>query len=123
MSFDGKDAALAVAGVAFVIAVAEPRPDLSQIARRDRLAAGRADGLRAGCPAVDQDEFHVEPPNAKQNTVSDEWNALGGGAQRWFLPSGLSLFRSTFWGGTGMYFPSSLRFAKILPSTNLISVG
>ena len=96
MSFGGKDAALAVAGVAFVIAVAEPRPDLSQIARRDRLAAGRADGLRAGCPAVDQDEFHVEPPNAKQYTVSDEWNALGGGAQRWFLPSGLSLFAPLF---------------------------
>lgn len=111
MIFDGKDAALAVAGVAFVIAIAEPRPDLSQIARRDPLAAGHADGLRAGCPVIDQDEFHVEPPNAKQYTVSDEWNALGGGAQRWFLPSGLSLFRSTFWGGTGMYFPSSLRFA------------
>ena len=111
MIFDGKDAALAVAGVAFVIAVAEPRPDLSQIARRDRLAAGRADGLRAGCPAVDQDEFQVAPPNAKQYTVSAAGNAPGGGAQMWFLPSGLSLFCSTFCGGTGMYFPSSLRFA------------
>jgi hypothetical protein len=111
MIFEGKDAALAVAGVAFAIAVAESRFDLSQITRRDRLAAGHADGLRAGCPAIDQDEFHVEPPNAKQYTVSDEGSALGGGAQRWFLPSGLSLFRSTFWGGTEMYFPSSLRFA------------
>jgi hypothetical protein len=111
MIFDGKDAALAMAGVAFVITVAEPRPDLSQIIRPDRLAAEHTDGLRAGSPAIDQDEFHVEPPNAKQYTVSDGWNALGGGAQRWFLPSGLSLFRSTFWGGTGMYFPSSLRLA------------
>jgi hypothetical protein len=111
MIFDGKDVALAAVGVAFVVAVAEPRPDLPQIARRDRPEAGHADGLRAGCPAIDQDEFHDEPPNAKQYTVSDEWDALGGGAQRWFLPSGLSLFRSTFSGGTGMYFPSSLRFA------------
>jgi hypothetical protein len=96
MIFDGKDAALAMAGVAFVITVAEPRPDLSQIIRPDRLAAEHTDGLRAGRPAIDQDEFHIDPPNAKQYTVSDEWNALGGGAQRWFLPSGLSLFAPLF---------------------------
>jgi hypothetical protein len=66
MILDAKDTALGMAGVAFVIAIAEPRRDLSQIARPDRFAAGHTDGLRAGRPAIDQDEFHVEPPKAKR---------------------------------------------------------
>ena len=68
--------------VAIVIAVDEVRPDLSQVACSDRLIAHHTDGVRAGPPAIHQYEFHVAPPNAKQNTVSDEWKALGGGAQR-----------------------------------------
>src|ERR1700687_5373616 len=111
MMFEIQHGASAVIGVAIMIAVGEPRPDFSQIARPDWLAAQHTGRLRAGRPAVHQDESHVAPPNAKQNTVSDGRETLGGGAQRWFLPSGLSLFRSTFSGGTGMYFPSSLRFA------------
>ena len=111
MFFEHEDGTFAVFGVAIMIAIGEPRIDFSQIVRRDRLTAQHTESLRAGRPAVHQYESHVAPPNAKQNTVSDGWKALGGGAQRWFLPSGLSLFRSTFSGGTGMYFPSSLRFA------------
>ena len=111
MIFENKDGALAVFGVAIMIAVGEPCVDFSQIARPDRLTAQNTESLRAGRPAIDQYESHVAPPKAKQNTVSDGWKALGGGAHRWFLPSGLSLFRSTFSGGMGMYFPSSLRFA------------
>jgi hypothetical protein len=68
--------------VAIVIAVGEVRPDFSQVACFDRLAALHAADLRAGRPASHQYEFHVAPPNAKQNTVSDGWRALGGGAQR-----------------------------------------
>jgi hypothetical protein len=68
--------------VAIVIAVDEVRPDLSQVACADRLIAHHAEGLRPGRPAIHQYEFHVAPPNAKQNTVSDWWKALGGGAQR-----------------------------------------
>src|SRR6202022_504259 len=107
MICQNQDRAFAVIGVAIMIAVGEPRPDLSQIVRPDRLAAQHTERLRAGCPAIHQYESHVAPPKAKQNTVSDGGKALGGGAHRWFLPSGLSLFRSTFSGGTGMYFPSS----------------
>jgi hypothetical protein len=68
--------------VAIVIAVDEVRPDRSQVAFFDRLIAHHTEGLRAGYPAVQQDESHVAPPNAKQNTVSDWWKTLGGGAQR-----------------------------------------
>jgi hypothetical protein len=82
-----------VVGVAILIAVGEARPDFSQIARRDWLTAQHTERLRAGRPAIHQHESHVAPPNAKQNTVSE---TLGGGAQRWFLPSGLSLLCSTF---------------------------
>src|SRR5262245_56270014 len=83
--------------VAFVIAVADARRELSQVALADRLAAHRTEGLRLGCPAIHQHELHCPPPNEKQNTVSaaSPW-ALGGGAQRWFLPSGLSRLRSIF---------------------------
>ena len=82
MIFDSQHGALAMFGVAFIITVGEPRLDFSQIARPDRLTAQHAEGLRAGRPAIHQDESHVAPPNAKQNTVSDGWKALGGGAQR-----------------------------------------
>lgn len=111
MIVESKDGLFAVIGVAFVIAVKEPRPNFSQIARPDSFTAQHTKRLRSGRPAIHQYESHVAPPNAKQNTVSDGCKTLGGGAQRWFLPSGLSLFRSTFSGGTAMYFPSSLRFA------------
>jgi len=94
--------------VAIMIAVDEIRSDFAQVVSADCLIAHRAERLPAPHPAIHQDESHVAPPSAKQNTVSDGGNALGGGAQRWFLPLGLSLFRSTFSAGTGMYFPSSL---------------
>jgi hypothetical protein len=96
MYFENQHGALAVIGVAIMIAVGQLRPDFSQIARTDWLTAPHAERLPAGRPAIHQYESHVAPPNAKQNTVSDGCKALGGGAQRWFLPSGLSLFRSTF---------------------------
>jgi hypothetical protein len=105
------DGAFAVIGVAIMIAIGKPRPDFSQIARPDWGTAQHTADLRTGRPAIHQYESHVAPPNAKQNTVSDGCETLGGGAQRWFLPSGLSLFRSTFSGGMAMYFPSSLRLA------------
>ena len=73
MIFESQDGAFAVLGVAIMIAVGEPRLDLSQIARPDRLAAQRAAGLPARRPAIHQNEPHVAPPNAKQNTVSDGW--------------------------------------------------
>ncbi len=82
MIFDSHDGLFAVIGVAIMIAVGEPRPDFSQIARSDRLTAQHTERLWAGRPAIHQDESHVAPPNAKQNTVSDGWKALGGGAQR-----------------------------------------
>jgi hypothetical protein len=82
MIFESQDGLFAVIGVAIMIAVGEPRSDFSQIARSDRLTAQYAERLRAGRPAIHQDESHVAPPNAKQNTVSDGWKALGGGAQR-----------------------------------------
>jgi hypothetical protein len=96
MIFESQDGAFAVFGVAFIITIGEPRPDFSQIARPDWLAAQHTERLRAGRPAIHQYESHVALPNAKQYTVSDGCKTLGGGAQRWFLPSGLSLFRSTF---------------------------
>ena len=69
-------------GVAVMIAVGELGPDFSQIARPDRLMTQYAARLWAGRPAIHQYESHVAPPNAKQNTVSDEWKTFGGGAQR-----------------------------------------
>jgi hypothetical protein len=68
--------------VAVVIAVDEVRPDFSQVGCFNRLIAHHTEGLRAGPPAIHQYEFHVAPPNAKQNTVSDGWKKLGGGAQK-----------------------------------------
>jgi hypothetical protein len=66
MIFDSQHGAFAVFGVAFIITVGDPRLDFSQIARPDRLAAQRTEGLRAGRPAIHQQESHVAPPNAKQ---------------------------------------------------------
>src|SRR5262249_27474159 len=62
MLLEREDGNLAVTGVALVIAVGEPRCQLSQVALPDRLAAQRAERLRAGYPAVHQDEFHLPPP-------------------------------------------------------------
>jgi hypothetical protein len=65
-------------GVAIVIAVGEVRPDFSQVARFDRLEAAHAKEPRARRPAIHEDEFHVAPPNAKQNTVPEGCKTLGG---------------------------------------------
>jgi hypothetical protein len=67
MIFDSQRGAFAVFGIAFIITVGQPRVDFSQIARPDRLTAQRAEGLRAGRPAIHQDESHVAPPHAEQN--------------------------------------------------------
>ena len=63
---------LAVTDVAPVITVREECRKLPQVALPDRLAAQSAERLRLWCPAIHQDEFHVPPPNEKQNTVSGE---------------------------------------------------
>src|SRR6266550_1872495 len=59
--WDGKPA---VTGVALVIAVGEPRRKFSQVALPDWLTAQRTERLRAGCPAIHQDEFHGRIPVA-----------------------------------------------------------
>jgi hypothetical protein len=71
-----------VVRVAIVIAIDEVRPDLSQVVFFDRLIAHHAEGLRAGLPAIHQDEFHAAPPDMKQNMVSVGCETLGGGAQK-----------------------------------------
>jgi hypothetical protein len=112
MHFQKQHAALGLNGVTCQSAVAEPRPDVPQIAfLAERIGAMRTETFPEGRPAVDHCKVHVAPPKAKQKTVSDEFDRPGGGAQRWFCPSGLSLLCSTFWGGIRMYFPSSLRLA------------
>lgn len=80
--FEKQERAAAVIWVAIVITVSESRSDFPQVACSDRLGAHHTEGLPAGRPSVHQYESHVAPPNAKQNTVSDGWKALGGGAQR-----------------------------------------
>ena len=82
MIFESQDGHFAVIGVAIMIAVGEPRPDFSEIARSDWLTTQHTERLRAGRPAIHKDESHVAPPNAKQNTVSEGCKILGGGAQR-----------------------------------------
>ena len=57
------DKKLAVTVVALVIAVGEPRRKFSQVALPDWLTAQRTERLRAGCPAIHDDEFHVSRPN------------------------------------------------------------
>jgi hypothetical protein len=82
MTVESQDRTLAVIGIAFVIAVEEPRADFSQIARSDVFTAPRTKGLPARRPAVHQKVSHVAPPRVKQNTVSEGLTTLGGGAQR-----------------------------------------
>jgi hypothetical protein len=60
--FEMLEGALAVVGVAMVIAIDEMCADLSQVACFDRLATSRATGLPAGCPAIHQCESHVASP-------------------------------------------------------------
>jgi len=48
----------AVIHVALDATVGEPRCDFSHITVRDRLAAQRAERLRARGPAIDQDKLH-----------------------------------------------------------------
>ena len=69
-------------GVAIMIAIGELRSDFSEVTCPDWPTAQHADGFLAGRPTIHQYESHVPPPSAKQNTVSDEWEILGGGAQR-----------------------------------------
>ena len=68
MLLESRRGTLAVTGVALVIAVGEPRYKFSQVALPDWVTARRTDRLRAGCPAIHQDEFHMASPDAK-NTV------------------------------------------------------
>src|SRR6516225_1032467 len=72
------DEKLAVTGVALVIAVGEPRRKLSQVAPPDWLTAQRTERLRAGCPAIHQDEFHMLPPPS----VSCAWTRVASRQQR-----------------------------------------
>src|SRR6266581_8577747 len=65
MLLDRWDGSLAVTGVALVAAVGEPRCKFSQIALPDCLTAQRTERLRAGCPAIHQDEFHMPFPRKK----------------------------------------------------------
>src|SRR5215467_1930389 len=61
-AFGALGGSLAVTGVALVIAVREPRCEFSQITLPDWPTAQRTERLRAGCPAIDQDEFHMSSP-------------------------------------------------------------
>src|SRR5215469_9308587 len=72
------DAKLAVTGVALVIAVGEPRRKFSQVALPDWLTAQRTERLRAGYPAIHQDEFHMSPPDS----VSCAWTRVASRQQR-----------------------------------------
>jgi len=72
------DEKLAVSGVALVIAVGEPRRKFSQVALPDWLTAQRTERLRAGCPAIHQDEFHMSPPHS----VSCAWTRVASRQQR-----------------------------------------
>jgi hypothetical protein len=78
MLFERWDGSLAVTGVALVIAVGEPRCKFSQVALPDWLTAQRAERLRAGCPAIHQDEFHMLPPRS----VSCAWTRVANRQQR-----------------------------------------
>src|SRR6266446_3272913 len=63
---------------ALVIAVGEPRCKFSQIALPDCLTAERTERLRAGCPAIHQDKFHMPPPRS----VSCVWTRVASRQQR-----------------------------------------
>ena len=73
--WDGKPA---VTGVALVIAVGDPRCKFSQVALPDWLTAQRTERLRAGCPAIYQDKFHMPPPRS----VSCVWTRVASRQQR-----------------------------------------
>src|SRR6266567_1123003 len=72
------DGNLAVTGVALVIAVGEPRCRFSQVVLPDWLTAQRTERLRAGCPAIHQDELHMPPPRS----VSCAWTRVASRQQR-----------------------------------------
>jgi hypothetical protein len=87
------------------------------------LLTVRAGGWRTA-NKISGADHHIAPPSEKQKTVSGGYDVtVGGGAHRWFLPSGLSRLRSTFRGGMGSHRPSSRRRAYIPPSTIRTSVG
>ena len=67
--FEKQERAVAVIRVAIVIAVDEVRPDFSQVACSDWLIAHHTGGLRAGRPAIHQDESHVAPPSSQQRQL------------------------------------------------------
>jgi len=73
---------IAVLELTLVIAIGEPSWNFSQVHPPERLAALRTERWWGRYPAVHQDEFHMPPPNEKQNTVLDGLRLLGGGAQR-----------------------------------------
>jgi hypothetical protein len=56
-----------------VIAVDEVRPDFSQVGRSDGLIARHTQRSRARRSPIHQNESHVAPPNAKQDTEADGW--------------------------------------------------
>jgi hypothetical protein len=66
MILESHDRSITVIDVALLVAVGEPRCDVSQVALSDWLTAQRTERLRSGCPAIHHDEFHVPPPNEKQ---------------------------------------------------------
>src|SRR5258708_7513685 len=73
MILECRDSQLDVAEVAVVIAVGETRGEFSQVVLPNWITAQGTKGLRVGCPAVDQDEFHLSPPAAWLRT--DLFNA------------------------------------------------
>jgi hypothetical protein len=72
------DGNLAVIGVGRVIAVRDPRRKFSQVALPDWLTARRTERLRAGCPAIHQDEFYTPPPRS----VFRAWTRVASRQQR-----------------------------------------
>src|SRR3954468_6207979 len=56
---------LAMTEVALVVTIGEPGCDFPQVGLADRLAAQRAGGLRAGCPAIDKNELHAVTLNLR----------------------------------------------------------
>src|SRR5690349_11674851 len=65
-----KGGVFAVERITLMIAVAESRGDVAQVACVDRCTTPNTVVLPGWHPAVHQDELHVAPPRAKQNTVS-----------------------------------------------------
>jgi hypothetical protein len=58
-----------VIDVALEAALGGPRRDSSHATLMDRLAAQRAERLGGGGSTIHQDELHVAPPHATQNSV------------------------------------------------------